>query len=209
MTASASPPDKKRRLKLLRTKLGQLVQFSDAGWGAAERAFEPRSFAAGALVIEAGEVTTELHFLTSGIGRYYYLTPDGKEFNKSFSREGQALGSVSSLVNGTPCPFFIQALEPCECLSISYRDVNVLCNGYREWESLVRRLLEQLVIKKERREADFLLLSATERYKKYLTEFADVADRIPHYHVASYLGITDVALSRIRKRLGLVRINRG
>lgn len=200
---------KQNHLKLLRTKLEQLVHFSDASWAAAMQLFDSRSFAGGAHVIEAGERVTELHFLLSGIARYYYLTPDGKEFNKSFAWFGQTLSSVSSLVTGEPSPFFIQALEPCECLSIKYADLTVLCERYSEWERLARKLLEQLVIKKERREADFLLLSAAERYKKYLLEFADIADRIPHYHVASYLGITDVALSRIRKRLGLVQVNPG
>lgn len=200
---------KQVHLKLLRTKLEQLVSFSDAGWSDAVHLFDRRSFAAGAHVIEAGDIVTELHFLLTGIARYYYLTPDGKEFNKSFARCGQTLSSVSSLVTGTPSPFFIQALEPCECLSIRYADLTSLCERCGEWEGLCRRLLEQLVIKKERREADFLLLSAAERYKKYLLEFADIADRIPHYHVASYLGITDVALSRIRKRLGLVQVNPG
>jgi CRP-like cAMP-binding protein len=196
-------------LVLLRSKLEQLVPFTDSGWSAAVHLFRESSFAAGEYIVEAGNVITELHFLMSGIGRYYYLSSAGKEFNKSFARCGQVLSSVSSLVTGTPSPFFIQALEPCECLSIKYKDVNALCNIHPEWESLARRLLEQLVIKKEHREADFLLLTATEQYQKYLVEYADVANRIPHYHVASYLGITDVALSRIRKRLGLIEVNPG
>jgi CRP-like cAMP-binding protein len=198
--------EKHRCLIVLKSKLDRIVHFSEGAWSAAEEMFCYRRFPAGVHVIEAGEIIGDLHFLSSGIARYYYLTPDGKEFNKSFARDGQVLSSVSSLVNGTPSPFFIQALEPCECLSIAYMDLTALCDDYREWDTLVRRLLEQLVIKKERREADFLLLSAAEQYKKFLIEFADVADRIPHYHVASYLGITDVALSRIRKRLGLVRV---
>ena len=65
------------------------------------------------------------------------------------------------------------------------------------------RLLEQLAIKKERREADFLLMSATERYEKFLQEYAHIVDSIPNYHIASYLGITEVGLSRIRRQLKL------
>lgn len=200
---------KQDQLDLLRTEFGKLVPFSDSSWSAAVDLFDARSFPAGKHVIQAGDIVTDLHFLLSGIARYYYLTPGGKEFNKSFARCGQTLSSVSSLVAGAPSPFFIQTLEPCLCLSIDYADLTALCEKHHQWEGLIRRLLEQLAIKKERREADFLLLSATERYKKYLVEFADIADRIPHYHVASYLGITDVALSRIRRRLGLVQVNPG
>jgi len=196
-------------LGTLRRELSNLVRFSDSSWSAAEHLFAERTFAAGENVIEAGDRVREINFVVTGLARYYYLTSEGKEFNKSFARTGQVLSSVSSLVSGAPSPFSIQALEPCECLTISYADLEELCNGYREWEILARRLLEQLAIKKERREADFLLLSASERYTKFLDEFADVADRIPNYHIASYLGITEVALSRIRKRLGFIPVNPG
>lgn len=198
---------KQDQLKLLKTKLDLIVSFSNYSWSAAESFFYSRCFGAGENVIEAGEIVTELNFLLDGIARYYYLTENGKEFNKSFAISGQVLSSVSSLINGTPSPFFIQALEPCKCISIKYSDFVALCNMHKEWESLARCLLEQLAIKKERREADFLLLSASDSYKKFLVEYADIAGRIPNYHIASYLGITEVGLSRIRKRLGLVQVN--
>jgi CRP-like cAMP-binding protein len=206
---SAEPGDVPAQLAFLRTRLKPLVGFSDDAWAAAGHLFGERRFAAGAHVVKSGQIVTDLHFLVAGIARYYYLTREGKEFNKSFARTGQVLSSVSSLVAGTPSPFSIQALQACTCLSIRYADFNTLCDVHREWACLARRLLEQLAIKKERREADFLTLSAADRYRCYLNEFADIADRIPHYHVASYLGITDVALSRIRRRLGLIPLNRG
>ena len=189
----------------LRDRLGLLVEFSDSSWSAALPFLYASDFAEGEIVLEAGDVVAVLHFLLEGIGRYFYLTTDGREFNKSFVRPGQVLTSVSSLVNGTPSPFFIQALESCRCMSIRYKDLTELAEMHMQWNVLARKLLEQLAIRKERREADFLLLSASERYRSFLIEFADVADHIPNYHIASYLGITEVALSRIRKKLGLIR----
>lgn len=197
------------RLARLKKLLSWYVAFPDSNWSAAERLFCFRCFAPGEHIIEAGELVTELGFLLAGLARYYYLTPEGKEFNKSFVQAGQVVSSVSSLVAGKPAPFYIQALESCECLFLGYEKLCALCETDRNWERLARCLLEQLVIKKEGREADFLLLSAPERYEKFLVEYADVAARIPNYHIASYLGITEVALSRIRKRLGLVRLNQG
>jgi len=194
-------------LSELRSSLNKLLPLEDAAWIAAVPHFSYRRFPAGAYMIEAGNVTTDLYFLTSGLARFYYLTPNGKQFNKSFSTNGQALSSISSLVMGAPSPFYVQALDSCECLSISYRDFLTLSDQHRDWERLRARLLEQLAIKQERRAADFLLLSAEERYEKFLHEYAHVADSIPNYHVASYLGITEVALSRIRRRMGLTRVN--
>ncbi len=192
-------------LPLLKKLLSNYVPLSDAGWSAAKPCFTYKRYAAGAYVIEAGDRVRELGFILKGLARYYYLTPEGKEFNKSFAQTGQPLSSVTTLVTGEPSLFFIQALEPCECLCIHYHDLVTLSDEHRDWALLVRHLLVQLAIKKERREADFLLLSAQERYEKFLVEFAHVADRIANYHIASYLGITEVGLSRIRKRIGLIR----
>lgn len=195
--------------EVLRKAFSRLVSLSDAAWSAAWPLFASRHFTAGEHVVKAGTVVTEMFFLTSGLARYYYLDAQGREFNKSFSTQGQALSSVYSLVTGKPSPFFVQAMLPSEALGIRYADFSALTIQYGEWSAVRARLLEELVIKKERREADFLLLSAGERYAKFLQEHAHVAELIPNYHVASYLGITEVALSRIRRRLGLTRVNAG
>lgn len=194
-------------LTTLRGLLAPTVTFSDTAWNAAAPLFRYRAIAAGQHIISARSVVTDVTFVIHGLARYYYIDSRGREFNKSFSRDGQALSSVYSLVTGEPSPFFVQAMEPCECAAIEYADLLLLGETHREWEILARRMLESLAIRKERREADFLLLSATERYRKFLIEFADIVDRIPNYHVASFLGITEVALSRIRKRMKLTRVN--
>lgn len=202
----ARRPERAKQIQELRSELTKLVSFSDESWAAAEPLFAGRELAASEHLVEAGDVVDRIYFLTGGLVRFYYLRPDGKEFNKGFSVAGQVLGSVSSLAGGAPSPFFVQALEPSECLSIRYEDALALGARHRQWEVLARRLMELLALKKERREADLLLLSATERYQSFLLECSHLAGRIPNYHVASYLGITEVALSRIRRRLG---INRG
>lgn len=196
-------------LEHLHSLLAQRIRFSSSAWKAAGARFSARRFAAGEHVIEAGKRVCTVGFLLQGFARYYYLTPSGEEFNKSFAKEGQVLSCISSLVAGEPSPFFIQALEPCQCLFLEYQDLQELCRLHPEWGELVRHLLEQLALKKERREADFLLLSAQERYQKFLQEYADIASRIPNYHIASYIGITEVSLSRIRRRMGYTEINKG
>lgn len=191
----------------LYSSLNKLHTLRDAARMAAIPHFSYRRFPAGAHILEAGTVTTDMYFLTSGMARFYYLKTNGKQFNKSFSIKGQVLSSISSLAIGEPSPFYVQALVSCECLSISYRDFLSLSDQHRDWDRLRVRLLEQLAIKQERRAADFLLLSAEQRYEKFLHEYADITESIPNYHVASYLGITEVALSRIRRRMGLTRVN--
>lgn len=193
----------------LRRQLSPLQRIGPASWSAAADNFVHRHYGAGEHVIEAGQAVTHIGFLVTGLARYYYITREGKEFNKSFALPGQPLTSVIALVTGQPSPFFIQTLDACDCLFLAYEALAALCDRYREWERLGRRLLEQLAIKKERREADFLLRSPQVCYQNFLSEYGEIADRIPNYHIASYLGITEVALSRIRRRLGLTLLNSG
>ncbi len=183
------------------------IPISEEAWAAAEPMFVLRRFDAGAHLFKAGEVVTELFFVAAGLARFYYLDAKGREFNKSFSGPGQVLSSISSLVTGGVSPFFVQALAPTQAFSMCYTDFQDLVRRFPDWMRLRMTLLEQLVIKRERREADLLLLSATERYQKFLDEYSHLSGVLPNYHIASYLGITEVALSRIRRRLGLTQVN--
>lgn len=110
---------------------------------------------------------------------------------------------MSTLINNEPCPFYTQALTDCITVSIGHSDFITLADKYSSWNLLIRKILERLALKKERREASLLLLSARQRYEEFLEEFGDEAKEIPLKHVAMYLGITDVALSRIRKEMNL------
>lgn len=169
--------------------------------------FTYHHFHPGQDIIECGDIVRDIHFVYSGLARYYYLTDEGKEFNKSFAPRGDVISSILSLVTQEPVPFFVNALLETETFSIPYQMFLTFTHEYRDWNHLAISLLEMLAIKKERREADFLLCSPTQRYQNFLKEFPDIEGIIPNYHIASYLGITEVALSRIRKRLGLTRVN--
>jgi len=187
----------------LRTTLGKLQALSDDAWASAMPLFFYQKYLSGECIIEAGQPVSDLYFLTSGLARFYYLHPNGKEFNKSFATANNVVSSITSLTTGQGSAFYVQALATCECLCLSYKSLLLLAEQHKDWNALTLRLLEQLSIKKEAREADFLLLTATERYEKFLRECAPIVDQIPNYHIASYLGISEVALSRIRNRLKL------
>ncbi len=161
----------------------------------------PRSFDRESYLHRAGEVATEVYFLCTGLARFYYLTPDGRELNKSFSREGQFAGGIQYTDRPGPSRFFIQALEPVEALAISLAGLGRLYLESLAWANLGRLYMEDLAVRKSDREAAFLLDSAEVRYRAFLEREPELSARLPLYHVASYLGITDVALSRIRRRL--------
>lgn len=162
--------------------------------------FRTQSFKQGEYIIRAGDTSKELSFINAGLLRYFYQTADGKEYNKSFITENQFSASYSAYLTNSPARFSIQALEDSHLLMADLKTVVGLFNQHRCWEKLGRLLAEQLYIKKEGREAEFLLDDAETRYHKFLKSYPGLEDRVPQYHIASYLGITPVALSRIRKR---------
>ncbi|MDP2573476.1 Crp/Fnr family transcriptional regulator [Vibrio penaeicida] len=154
-------------------------------------------------IFSEGDIVTDVHFLLQGVGRYYYLDSEGLERNKSLVKAGGAFTSVSSLVATAPSPFYAETITSCSLASIPYSSLIALSEKHPYWNAFVRKIYEQLVLKKERREAEFLLLDAKTRYQNFLSEFAEESHLIPLRHVAMYLGITDVTLSRIRRELGL------
>jgi CRP-like cAMP-binding protein len=164
-----------------------------------------RRFQADDVLFSAGDRPDVLYFIQSGLVRFFYLTDDGKEFNKNFVAAGSVVTSLSTFLSGVPSPFFTQALEDTVTIALPMEFVRRQVEADIYWERLLSRSVAMLALKKEQREASFLLQDAGARYEAFLDDFSDLAPRLPQYHVASYLGVTPVALSRIRARRGKQR----
>jgi len=184
--------------------LNNISPISKKNWDIAKVHFHTETLNQGDHLFYMEDKVDDFYFLITGLARYYYLTVEGKEFNKSFAeKQGHLLSSISSVSHGTGSPFSVEVLSEFTTLHISYKKLLELGAHYKEWNDLLLRIYENLVIKKERREEDFLLLNASERYEKFLEDYSMIEAVVPNYHIASYLGITDVALSRIRKEMKL------
>jgi len=192
-----------KELSQLHTGLNAISPLSSSSWEQAKPFFEKISIKESEHLIQAEDRVEHMYFMTKGLARYYYLTLEGKEFNKSFSVPGNVVSSISSLVLNVPSPFYLQCFEECSFISIAFKDFTSLTNENMQFAQLGLRMLEKLAIKKEQRESDFLLLDATQRYEQFLEEYTNITNKIPNYHIASYLGISEVTLSRIRRSLNL------
>lgn len=188
-------------LEMLRSVVCAIADVPASEWEHFSGQLKERVYGSGQILLQAGDRVKEFYFVVTGLLRYYYLTPEGKEFNKAFAKGGDFAGSICGLISSVPSRFSIEAIEDTKVLVLP---VKLIIEGYdrhRSWERLGRRLAENVAIKKELREAEFLLDSAEARYLRFLKEFTDISERIPQYHIASYLGITEVSLSRIRRQL--------
>jgi CRP-like cAMP-binding protein len=130
---------------------------------------------------------------------YYDL--DGKEITHWFSFEGDFFTSFHSFISQEPAVENIQLLEGSILWSISKEDLMKLLDQYHELERLLRIAYEKYYLRLEERFVNAQFRSATDRYKDLLLQAPHFIERVPLGYIASYLGVSQETLSRIRGRL--------
>lgn len=184
---------------LLRSAMDMLVPFTEDEWTVFREAFRERRVERNEVYLHAGDTAQRVGFVAQGLFRMVYHV-DGEERTKDFQHEGQFTGSLASLLIGTPARFSVVAMEPSLLLEIRREQLFDLSDRFPVWDRMRRNYAEQLFLYKEAREASLLLDSHEERYLQFLRERPDLLQRVPLKHIASYLGMTPEALSRIRRR---------
>jgi CRP-like cAMP-binding protein len=185
----------------MRPVVNKWVRLDDDQWSRFSAIFRPRSVPAGNHILHVGDKKQSIYFISSGLIRLYYLSPDGKESNKAFGTEGMLGGPLVAAILGLPSHYGIEALEDTELLVAPVEDFTALYDEDPAFDRIGRRILEQSLVRKELRERSFLQQSATERYLEFVEKRPDLVQRIAQYHIASYLGITEVSLSRLKREL--------
>ena len=160
-----------------------------------------QSLANGEALLRAGDVWSHLLWVERGSFRLYYLDRQGRAANKNFYLEGAMFWPITPALAQSPSRFWVEALEPGQVWKLPWPSWQTAAQTFEPWQRLERQVLARLLEDKMDREQQFLQCTATERYQALLSAHPDWAKRIPLRHLASYLGITDVALSRIRRRL--------
>jgi CRP-like cAMP-binding protein len=185
----------------LRNLLQSLVPIPEQEWRVLEKNLEWHKFEPGEAIFRPNDVDARIHYLQTGLVRYYYVTEDGRERNHAFAPEGSLVTCLPLFVGAGPCSFTAEALEPTSTISIPYSVFQRSPNDHECWTLLKLRLLEYSIMRREERVMEFLMDSAETRYRKFLAQYGKISSRLAQYHIASYVGITPVGLSRIRKRI--------
>ncbi len=146
-----------------------------------------------------GHTCKTIYFLQSGIARIFYYK-DGIDITESFAFEGNIVVRVESLFTGKPSQKAIQILEDAEIVAINANKLFYLYDIFPQIERLFRLIFEAGYVETINRIESIQFHSAEERYLSLLNE-TNIVNQIPLKHIASYLGITQVSLSRIRANL--------
>jgi len=155
----------------------------------------------GQYVFRQGDRNRSIYILAEGILKAYYISDEGKEMVKSFVFPGDIIGSLSSAHAEEASTFNLVALEPAVVVEI---DFERLYNTSQDDLQLAMEVIDHLLvygIEKERRERELLTQSAEARYQTLLEDSPKLLDKVKQKDIARYLGITPVALSRIRGRI--------
>jgi len=158
-----------------------------------------QTFPAGATIVSAGAQPDHVYLLLEGLTRSYYARSDGSFFNKGFACAGEFFGSLESALTQAPCRYSIEALEPCRVAALSIADLLRLVREHPQAARLHRIEVRRAFLRSEEREATLLTLDAEGRYRWLRERHPALLERVAHYHLAAYLGMTPVSLSNARR----------
>jgi CRP-like cAMP-binding protein len=178
--------------------------------------FAVRDYGRNEFFLVQGDRPTHLSFVRDGIFREYFLDSNKKEYNRSFCTKGDLAGGYYDLPSAplhdpqsAPpfdlpsvglSPVSVQALTPGSLLLIPLDEFRRLILTDTAWLKAAREMIHRLLMKKFEREIQLLTLSALERYDLFEQHYPQLLLQVPAYHIASYLGITPISLSRLRSK---------
>jgi CRP-like cAMP-binding protein len=183
----------------LKNYLQKILPHEEVAWQAMQSTLRPKQLTRHEHFLQQGEVCRHLGFIAQGYVRLYYLVDD-QEITKDFNFENEFCGSYASFIAQRPALFNVIAMEPVRLYTISRDSLLMLYERFPCWQKLGRLSMERMFIRKELREASFLLNSPEERYEKLVKESPRWVQRVPLKYLASYLGMSPETLSRIRKK---------
>jgi len=152
-------------------------------------------------LLSEGECWTTFSLISTGIGRMTYNDLDGNEHNKNFFTQGQCFWPILERYQMQACDFTIQCIEDSTVFIADANKVKALLQTHNLWDIFYQKTTALILEDKLTREHDLLKLTAKERYQKLIDNQPDWVESIADYHLASYLGISPVSLSRLKASL--------
>ena len=151
-------------------------------------------------LLEAGRTEGYINFLSSGIVKGYQNI-DGKLLIQYLVSENQFFTSLDSFMHQTPSVDNFETITDCKLLKVSKPDFDVLRQSGDFWTNYVEIVTNEHLNRKLERAQDFQILSAKERYQKFINNSPHLALNVSVENIASFLGMEPQSLSRIRKQI--------
>ena len=150
---------------------------------------------------EAGKTVKQIGFITDGVLRVYYYTKNGEENTRYFVDENHLiLDGPENDGNYIPSEY-LEAIMDCKLVVFSKKNWQDISETIVGWDNIIQKIMAKHHREKIERRSELVSQDATTRYLDFLEKFPSLANRVPLSFIASYLGITQSSLSRIRKNI--------
>ncbi|MCT4698197.1 Crp/Fnr family transcriptional regulator [Tenacibaculum haliotis] len=151
------------------------------------------------IIVDLGDIPVNFYILRKGIIRAYIIDEKGKEHTRTIYTPIDTSGNLGALIKKQPSKLIYECLTDCEVVECNYNDFNVLSLKYHDLSVFQYKVLERIYIREEAKILELLMLNSTQRYRKLRNKLPGIDNLINQYHIASFLNITAVQLSRVRK----------
>ena len=175
--------------------------WTEQEYNALMNAHEKVEFKKGEFILKQGEVSNEYYCLEYGLMRSFAISSEGDEITTGFFGDNSLVIEVASIFLRIPTKENIQALTDCTCWRIKFdvfQELFYTIPGFTEWG---RNWMSGVLFTMKQRSLTMITDSATQRYLDLQQQHPEIVHRAPLKFIASYLGITDTSLSRIRKEI--------
>ncbi len=152
------------------------------------------------LLHKDGEICQKIYFIEKGLARWYYYNEDGKDITDSFGLENSFITAFDSFFQRKPSRYLIELLEDSTVYSMTYADLDQSFEKFPEVQRVSRLILIQILEQMLDKNAALQFNNARQRYRFITEKHPDLLQRVALGHIASFLGITQETLSRIRAK---------
>lgn len=152
-----------------------------------------------AYFVEAGKPLKQVGFVVEGVFRICYYNNKGEEITRYFIEENHLIFNPYN--NDEPFTEYIQATTNCKLIAFSKQDWKEISDTIVGWEAILQKIITKALAQKLQRRSPLVEQDATTRYLEFIEKFPTLVNRVPLSYIASYLGITQSSLSRIRKEI--------
>lgn len=187
-------------MEQIRTYFEKMTRMSDKDWLLFSSRLQKREFPRKALLLETGQTENYLSFIEEGIVRCY-IPGEENDLTFAFLFTHNFVSAYDSFLAQSPSVYHIETLTPVVLWSITFNDLQDIYRQTSVGNLIGRMAAEDLFLKKSGRELSLLKDSAEQRYLHLFSEQPHLLLQVPLKYIASYIGITPQALSRIRKRI--------
>lgn len=180
--------------------LSKLINLTEEEWLVFSASFVTKHFKKGEYFLKENDLCNRIGFVDKGFFNFFYLI-EGVQHIRGFFYPHEFISNYPCFLLENKSKFYIQALEDSSVTLIQREALFLIYEKFPKIKELSRNTVESLYIEVSEKYESFFLKTAEERYLELISTGPKFIQRIPQYMIASYLGITPEALSRIRKRL--------